>query len=86
MKRIEVISLLKEISSGCKNLSPDSILLVKAQLDDQLSGGGYQLHIRMALDPLKVEQIKEAASRNFLVVHEEKGEVIIIYKPKTIEA
>lgn len=82
MKRDEAISILREISGNCKNLSPDSIFLVKAQLDDQLSIG-YQLHIRMALDPFTVEQIQAIASRNCLVVNEEKGEGIIIYKRKS---
>lgn len=85
MKRDEAITLLREISSGCQNLSPDSILLVKAQYDGEGSTG-YQLHIHMALDGTTVGQIQAIASRNRLAVHEEKGEGIIIYKPKTIPA
>lgn len=81
MKRDEAISVLREINVSCKNLSPDSIFLVKAQLNDQLSVG-YQLHIRMALDPFTVEQIQAIASKNKLVLNEEKGEGVIIYKPK----
>lgn len=81
MKREEAISVLREISGSCQSLSPDSVFLVKAQLNDELSVG-YQLHIRMALDVLAVEQIQAIASRNCLAVYEEKGEGIIIYKPK----
>jgi hypothetical protein len=83
MKRDEAISVLREISGCCRNLSPDSILLVKTQIDGERSAG-YQLHIHMALDGSTVEQIRAIASRNRLAVHEEKGEGIIIYKPKTI--
>jgi hypothetical protein len=81
MKREEAVMLLKEISGCCQNLSPDSVMLVKAQLDNQLSVG-FQLHIRMALEPVTVAQIQGIASRNHLSVYEEKGEAIIIYKPK----
>lgn len=83
MKRDEAIALLREINSGCKNLSPDSIMLVRAQPEDQLSVG-YQLHIRMALDSGIVEKIQAIATRKRLGVHEMKGEAIIIYKPKTV--
>jgi hypothetical protein len=85
MKREEAIAVLREISGCCQNLSPDSIFLVKAQVDDRLLVG-YQLHIKMALDPITVEQIQAIASKNCLAVYEEKGEGIIIYKPKTIPA
>jgi hypothetical protein len=81
MKRDEAIAVLREISGCCQNLSPDSILLVETQLNDQLSVG-YQLHIRMAPDPFTVEQIQAIASKNCLEMNEEKGEGIIIYKPK----
>lgn len=84
MKREEAVMLLKEISGSCQNLSPDSIMLVKAQVDDRLLVG-YQLHIKMALDPITVEQIQAIASRNCLALCEEKGEGVIIYKPKTLQ-
>jgi hypothetical protein len=83
MKRDEAISVLRDISGCCQNLSPDSILLVEAKPDDQVLAG-YQLHIKMARDPITVEQIRAIASKNCLAVHEGKGEGIIIYKPKTI--
>jgi hypothetical protein len=76
MKREEAVMILKEISRCCQNLSPDSIMLVKAQPDDQLSVG-YQLHIRMSLDPVTVAQIQAIASRNQLAVYEEKREAHI---------
>lgn len=84
MKRDEAISVLREISGCCQNLSPDSILLVEAQLDDQPLTG-YQLYIKMTLDLITVEQIQAIALRNSLAVCEEKGEGIIIYKPKKIQ-
>lgn len=81
VKRDEAVILLREISSCCQNLSPDSILLVQTQRDNQFSVG-YQLHIRMALDCTAVEKIQAIASKNSYAVYEEKGEGIIIYKPK----
>lgn len=85
MKRDEAITLLREISSCCRNLSPDSVLLIKAQPGNQFSVG-YQLHIGMALNGTTVKEIETIASKNCCAVHEEKGEGIIIYKPKTIQA
>lgn len=81
MKRDEAVTLLREISSGCHNLSPESILLVETRRDDQQSVG-YQLHIRMALDGQAVQEIRAIALKNRYAVHEEKGEAIIIYRPK----
>lgn len=82
LKRQEAVTLLREISSCCQNLSPDYIMLVQAQLTDQFSVG-YQLRIRMTLDGATAKQIEAIAAKNSYAVHEEKGEVII-YKPKTI--
>jgi hypothetical protein len=81
MKREDAVTLLREISVNCQNVSPDTILLLKAQPDDHLSVG-YQLHIRMALDPITAAQIRLITLKNCLAVYEEKGEAIIIYKPK----
>lgn len=81
MNRGEAVTLLREISSCCQNLSPDSISLVQTQLGNQFSVG-YQLHIRVALDGSAVELIEAIASKNCYAVYQEKGEVII-YKPKS---
>jgi hypothetical protein len=81
MKRDEAITLLREISSSRQNLSPYSVSLVMSRPDDQRSVG-YQLHIHIALDQETEQQIRSIASKNCLAIHREKGEAIIIYKPK----
>jgi hypothetical protein len=81
MKREEAVTLLREISSCCQNLSPDSILLVKSKPEDPLSVG-YQLHIQAAIDSETETKIQALSSQYYLAIHHEIGEVIIIYKPK----
>jgi hypothetical protein len=85
MKRDEAVTLLREISNSCHNLSPDFVSLIKSKPDDQLSVG-YQLHIQLAPDVEVLERISVIASKNCLAISREDGKEIIIYKPKTAQA
>ena len=80
MKRNEAVTFLKEITSTCGSMSPDSVTLFRSKMDDQDSVG-YQVHIKTVLDSETKQQIRNIAEKHSLALKEEKGKVVI-YKPK----
>lgn len=83
MKRHEAVTCLKEITSGCSGLSPDSIALFHSNDND--ASVGYQLHIKTVLDDETNTRLEEIADKHKLGLKRENDKVII-YKPKEIIA
>lgn len=82
MRRDEAVTCLKEITSTCTNMSPDSVALVQSKPDDPLSVG-YQVHIETVLDQETERQLEDIAKKLHLALKKEKDKVII-YKPKAV--
>lgn len=80
MKRDEAVTFLKEISTACSNLSPNSVALVNSEYNDPLSIG-FQVHIQTVLDTEDMKRIKNIAANHRLALKGDK-EKIIIYQPK----
>ena len=82
MKRHEAVTCLKEITSTCTNMSPDSITLFNSRPDDPDSTG-YQVHIKTVLDNETKQRLQNIAEKHSLALKEEKGKVVI-YQPKEV--
>jgi biotin-(acetyl-CoA carboxylase) ligase len=80
MKRAEAVTFLKEITSTCRSMSPDSVSLFHPKIGSRDSIA-YQVHIKVALDSETKLQIRNIAEKYSLAIKEEEGKVII-YKPK----
>jgi hypothetical protein len=82
MKRHEAVTCLKEITSTCTNMSPDSITLFNSRPDDRDSTG-YQVHIKTVLDNETKQRLQNIAEKHSLALKEEKGK-LVIYQPKEV--
>ncbi len=80
MKREEAITFLKEITSTCGFMTPDSVDLFRSRTDDQ-NAVGYQVHIKTVLDAETKRQVRNIAEKYSLALKEEEDEVVI-YRPK----
>jgi hypothetical protein len=81
VQREEAVSLLREISAICRDLSPNYVSLVKSQPNDQFSSG-YQLRIQAHVDQETERQITSLSALYHLEIHHQQGKALIIYKPK----
>lgn len=83
MKRDEAVTFLKEITTTCTDMSPDSVTLFPSQVNDPISTG-YQVHIKTVLDGETKQQIQSIVEKYRLAFKEENGKVVI-YRPKVVE-
>jgi hypothetical protein len=82
LDRADAVSMLKEISSTCRNLNEAAVLLIKSKPEDQTSED-YQLRIKVTLDPQDKQSLKEIVQKNNLSLKEDQ-DTVTIFKQKNL--
>jgi hypothetical protein len=80
--RADAVSVLKEISSACRNLNEAAFSLVESRPEDKTSAG-YQLRIKATLDSADKQSLKEIVQKNNLSFKEDEG-TVTIFKQKNL--